>query len=326
MSRSSREQISTLIDAFRSAADWILEGIGLVLPERWRGARRRPETMIKQAGREDVVEERSLFRARNTRPHDGPATARTRVVLPSSEIYHARITLPHRAASRVEETLRLRLGELCPIPPGEALIASRIVGRTGDGRLAIDFAVARSAAIEALIEREDARIVEVVGEARPGQPVHIFRRIVRSRPWSSYRPLAPWLTLGASLTLAFVAVDLRLDRRVAALEARSAQLVQEIKALERENGRLRADAQVAASVSRFPTPQELLDAIGRLSRDLPKGVVFERVESFGTTLRVSGFAPTGTQARIVNAAFNTSPSLRPGFERVNVETSLGAKP
>ncbi len=91
MTRSSREQVSALVDRLLSAWQWLTEGLGFFVPEEWRTKRWRQESeVLRPAGGEFErvgMIERSFFGARRSDPHPAQPSDAACIVLGEASFF-----------------------------------------------------------------------------------------------------------------------------------------------------------------------------------------------------------------------------------------------
>ncbi len=333
MTRSSREQVSAVVDSVLSGWQWLTEGLGFFAPEGWRTKRWRQESEIFRPAGEEFVHvgmiERSFFGARCLVPDLMRSSNAACIVLGDASFFRTHIVLPATTADRISEAVALRVPEISPAPPEEVVAAWEFAGRSPDGRIVVDVAIARRREVDRLADATPHRSVRIAGLlADSHQPQFVFKRVSRARAWRDYRPLLPWAYAIAGLLFFVLGAPALVQREIATIQSRIIQTAAALKYQKQESVRLQMALAASKQATSLPTPQEVAHTLVDTSNRLPSGVVFAEASVTGRTLHIVGFAPQNAlaQAKIPDASIQVVATRRPGFDSVTIDRQIEAVP
>lgn len=190
------------------------------------------------------------------------------VLLGEDRVYRRRLVLSPAAARHAREAVAHRLEEICPLPLDEAGWAWRPLGRTPQGGLEVELAIARRSDVADAAGRvsAQARRWQVAAGFGETGPVLVFDRAANA---GGRRQALQLAIAGGLLILALFAADWRLDRDLAVLAAQRETLVDQAREL-REAARLGEElAPVLDRISAYPTLAETLTASAAAVSGLP---------------------------------------------------------
>lgn len=150
--------ISQLSHGLEALFAWALLQVRQTLPE---AIRRFGSSKTAQLVRLDENGEVSSFGTLYTsilgeteiKPFEaGSKVSKTVLNLAEADQYRRKLSLSHQALQRGRSALALRLNELSPFPPDDAVFDYRILGRSDTGRVDIEVSIARRARIAKLSE------------------------------------------------------------------------------------------------------------------------------------------------------------------------------
>lgn len=300
------------------------EGLRSLLPRSWAARGWTAEKAMLMPGEDDAIldrlrVEKSWLGERRVAPDSENTTPLpTLLILPRGKYFVTKVSLPRAAAPNLQETIRLRLQDISPIPPSESAFAIGGVNLRADGRINVDVAVTRKRTLDDLRKRfADRQIVGIGAGARTDGALEFqFDRANgphRLKLSARVRDVA--LLFGALATL-LVSIGVHLSRRLDNAQAREAAVIEALRDA-RKTAALFDGMSLEAATSERGEP--VARALGRLRialTDLPAGALIENVLYERGRTTISGFAP---RSLMPNAAargeIRSSPSDRPDFDR-----------
>lgn len=309
----------------RGAIAWLADGFRTLAPRRlkeygWAAVEER--VLIDEAFAVTTlgVVERSLLGAERLRPSGGsrpdlPAVA----ALDASLIYETVLDLPAEARASLKKTVALRMDDISPVPPGDALFAVGEEKSRRPGRMAARVAIVKKTTVDTVERLLDGRPIGAIGaETGAGERRYVFkdfRKLDMSRA-------GRWFAAAISLWLAFLllggALERRAGRTIDAFEAYETRLHEDIRAVRADKETLAA---LQGSAPPATTGADMLRAVETVLAQLPAGGVIEAVEYDNNRIVLSGLAPHGGAADAASP-LRRSASDFPGHDRFQIGSSL----
>lgn len=254
--------------------------------------------------------ERSLFGETRCAPADGDAQVLPLAIeLALSEVFETRADLPAAASRNLREAVSHRLDLLSPLPRELVEFAIGRVKEARGDRIDVGVAIVRKETIEASLNSETGEKIHLIGYGADtrGRFAYVFYE--RRGPTEGGARLTARLAAGVvAILFLFAGADLHLRRRLGALEAHQAALIETAKM---EKARFLFIEAPPALSPPGASGAEALAALAAIGDKLPPKAWIEEIslEPGGATIR--GFAPDG-ETWPANATPALTPSDRPG--------------
>lgn len=330
-------------EAALRALNWLREGLGVFLPDRlrrsgWRARRRLIYLSPEQMRDQSRVVETSWFgesRLGGVSPGQGdaPSSLPGVIVLHPETYFTMHLSLPAEAAGSFAKAVKLRLGEISPIPPEDAAFAVGRVRTDAAGRAYAQVAITKKRYLREIADRYDDVGVSAIGAAPGGDgaPAFIFLQEDQNTPPISRRRMIDAAMLAAALLFLIVAIDIRQQNRLQTFQEYEARTLSELRAL-RPLSSLLSDIDAAALDALISRPisgtrDSAVNTIDNALAALPDEAIVTQVRLNHQAVSLSGFVPTKTSpAPNANVNFSTTASNRPGFDRFELTKPLGSAP
>lgn len=261
--------------AMSSGLDWAFREASRPLagPLRHAGVRRRMDIVRPRAdGRlvhAGVAQQSWLGHWRSLSTAQGRKGREAVILMPAGKVLRRRLVLGPAACAHAGDAVTHRFAELCPIPLDEALWSWRVAGPAPGGGCEVEIAIARRHEAEALLHAATGRGGTLAADLEEDGPVHILAR----REAAGARPAGLILAL-VVLAVAFAgwATGWRLDRDIAALEARREALLAESRTLRAEAEAAEMLAPIIARQNAYPDLDDVLRGLETGMAGLPDGM------------------------------------------------------
>jgi hypothetical protein len=238
-------RLNQLASRLGSLFDWAITIARATLPKPLRELGSRPSAqLLKLDADGELVDVGALYKSVLGEPQIRPAKADTSsgkaiVRLAASAQYRRRLTLSREAFRRGRTALELRLNELSPLPPGDAVFDLRVLSSPASDGVDVEVAIARRSQVEELAKMlgGTGKRWAIVGDIEDNGAVRFqFEKneigFDSRKTWSFIRPL---LLLAAVLFACFAWVD-RSARELDGLQTRQAELVVSARQLRDVSG------------------------------------------------------------------------------------------
>lgn len=318
--------------------NWLLEGLGLVLPRGLRQTGWRPKHRLIRLSPDLITEkvhviETARFGDRRLDAGEATLSLPLHIALHRNSYYITRLSLPPEATGSFTNAVALRLPDLSPIPPGDAVYSVGGVSLDGEGRASAAIAITKKKTLEEVAARYANDNINVIGAEpnKDGVLQFTFSR-ERSGPAAMTKQRLARIALFAiSVLFLIVAVDVHQQRRLEAHRDYESEVLSALRAMRPAASLFDGvDAATLQSVAGQSIQHALYDVDAALAL-LPAGAVVTRLHASGDGLVVEGFSPSVSASgregpNGANPRLSTTPSDHPGFDRFTMNVRSGEAP
>ena len=323
-----------LVHAWR----WLMDGLDAVVPpgpfDRWRRPAYRLIEITASGERRERIVERNLFDcarvadgAKNAEAIDGSLPIY--IALDSNSYFETRLSLPREASA--EDTISLRLEELSPIHPADAVFTIGRTRRHQHSRTSIAVAMASKKHLEEIRAQFSDKTYVAVGAApdqhgelafvfpaRDGKATSIWRRDFWRSRWMRV------MAIFAATAMLLAAGQLYMNKRTAALDDHEARLLQDLRRLRPVSKFTRTLMEEGIDPIQEQSLQMTLAPLNTFVRTISEETVLTRVSITSSEMHIEGFAPAGGGDTKGLGWERRFPDDRPGYERFRSSMPLEA--
>ncbi len=303
---------------------WMLDGIGAILPERFKDRYWRP--YIRKTSIDDgssLIIERSLFGNRREDnkyglPHLTPVIER--LVIGDNDIFITRLILPQATRKKLNRTIALRLGELSPLPPDETAFACNITGKTKDKRLLVRVAMMRKSQLEGSTQCLTGNPDRIeLTYPLTNEPEFIFNKYINPHKKLDNGRSLRCLAVAASIGVFLMGINIFLANQQSAMKLHEQDLIIAIKAEKKSQKILTTIRDDRNTLKPTLKPKDALYALFELEQNLPEKSFLQRLTIEADGINANGYLPAATINNISNdnLVITTTPSKRPDIMDAN---------
>lgn len=306
----------------KGAADWLLEGLRVVLPDAVVNAGWRPHLKLVSRNDPDAQQlvERSLFGNWRVAPATDEAPPLSlAIALAPEDVFETHLNIPAAARDDLDEAVTHRLDYLSPLPKHAIAFAIGHVRATLGERIEVSVAIARKETVQHCLSRDGGVSVSVVGYRTDpyGRFEYVFFREGRDSA-GGRKPAVRFLAAIAAICLLILGADLHLRHRIAAYEAHQDALIETAKA---ERARFQSLDSVPAGLTPNATGIEALASLASALQTLPSKVWVEEISIEDNAVTISGHVPDSADWP-AQAAPTITASDRPGVQAFSLRLDV----